>query len=590
MRHQPQHSLAPDIFNLASNLLGSNRYDVAKVSEKETIATSVDTAVEKIKGNEGNLWVYPAINTEAYAKTMGNYRKYIALKNLAVAEDNEAIKEWNCNVRKFKEQNLQAHKRQNIVTPAQLEYSKLFSKLNKDLITTEYNTKVDLETIQHGMIFEKKKLATIKPITEHIFSAILFIYNQQLEKKNNRLISINYNQKSPLEPLKLNSWKVTQLKRDGLNTVNFTSKTIRNHRDRLLEFGVFQEKHFSGSYRGVEIVINPEILVIKELFFNKTAVIDNQLVTRDKCKFLPDNNVILTRTFIKEKEKKQNMERPSGYPSNLFFTGTPHSKPENKNWGGAADENNPSEAYEPTLSNKLQNLVLNPQDLIERLTRKEYNGYKPIGISTLYAEATNGTMTNDEFHDLFLQEFLKELQGKIYQKSNVYQGNWAKCYYLVKKQYCINFAGNAFNKTILVDKLVEIRWSINWAKGWFNKNQKINPLFPADYLDITRKTKNEIGFKYAMLKYNQQAENHRKYEVTKRQQVKNADTRKINANHSKKVNTEINRFLNNKITMDQLFNYVEKNLPKHFYEQLPNLIEKQELKLASQKFNIIFKI
>ena len=49
-------------------------------------------------------------------------------------------------------------------------------------------------------------------------------------------------------------------------------------------------------------------------------------------------------------------------------------------------------------------------------------------------------------------------------------------------------------------------------------------------------------------------------------------------NHAKKCENEVNRFFKNKITLPQLFDYVEKNLPATYLEKLPQMIEKKCLK------------
>lgn len=563
------------IFNLASNLFDSNRFEIPVVEAKKSIKEKIKCQLAILPDDHGKqMAVYPAIVGEAMSQTMDKYRKFVALKNIDCKTANQEINSFNANVLEYREAGL---------NEVQIQFSELFIKNNKLLAPTQYNQKVLEFCKDYGPIVEKKKLVTIKPATELFFQNILFLYNQQLMKKNTRHMSIKLTSKMPLEPFKLNSWKVTQLKRDGVKSLDFCPKTIRNHRDRLIEFGIFTDYHFAGTFRGVQLLINSEILVTKDLFFGNSAITDNQLLKVERCKVLPDNNDNLTRTFIKESEKKQNAsdfsEDKVSLPLDPFifsFTRTPKTNQLEKTGGAAAV---------PTNSSKLENLIINEQELFEQLTSRNFSEYRPIDIRVLYQEATSGTLSDYEFHSLFIREFLKEAQKNIYKTAPVYKGSWAKAFYIINESYGIKYNGDKYNgipydKNSILGLWKKCRFGLKWARDWYAKNPKIKPLFPNQYFDRTRKDKREIGFEYAKSKYDQHLKTVANSDLRRRKREAAAELRKQTINHSKKCKTAVNRFFANKITLTELHDYVEKNLPKQFIEKLPQMITKKEEEIA----------
>ena len=72
---------------------------------------------------------------------------------------------------------------------------------------------------------------------------------------------------------------VTQLKRKEINSIDICTKTVRNHRQRLEEAGVFTEYHFAGRNRPVEVHINPEILTVLDMKTSKLKNDENKIVS-----------------------------------------------------------------------------------------------------------------------------------------------------------------------------------------------------------------------------------------------------------------------------------------------------------------------
>lgn len=563
------------VFSLASNLFGFGN-TIEKKKTLERIATTVATSLQL---DNRIMAVYPAISIEAFSITMDNYRKYIAGYNFKTNAENDLIDKHNANVRCFI--------RQNELNEIQKEFSTLFVKNKQSLKAREYNGNVDDFCKDYGMILYKKKIQTVKYATELVFQNLLHLYNSQLMKRNEQYMKLGVTAIRPIEEFKINSFLVTELKRNGINSLDLCTKTVRNHRQRLQECGVFVDYVFKGQNRPVEVHINAEILTVLDLKTSKLTIAKNQRLTSENEKVLPDNNEN-TRTVLNEYQKKENVkniplfnkEFPSVTPSYLFFTGTPASKEQNPTEGAGAESVKVSE----TLSEKLQNLILHPQELAVNLANKEYNNYKPIDIRYLFKEAYSGTMLKEDFRELVIQDFFKSI-SKIYKNTTPFVGSWKKAIALYMQNKWIAFTGEAFNKASIVEDVQQMRWRAEWARKWFVKNE-FPPLFPYDYFDMTRKTSKEVGFEYTKAKWGEHLQGKAKYEALKKKQEANAVRRKVAINYAKKCENEVNRFFKNKITMPQLFDYVEKNLPVEYLEKLPKMIEKKSLKMNEKTINI----
>lgn len=572
MRTGTQQKIDDRVFSLASNLFG-----FGNTEEKKQIEQTIAIQNNSLQLDNRIIAVYPAIIEEAFSATMDNYRKYIASYNFKSQAENELIQKHNTSVEQFC--------KQNPLTEVQTAFRKVFLSSKKNLKPRAYNEAVNEFCKNYGLIIAKKKIQTVKYATEIVFQNLLHLYNSQLMKRNEKFIKSGITAKRPIQEFKVNSFLVTELKRKDTHSIDICTKTVRNHRQRLEEAGVFVDYHFAGQNRPVEVHINPEILVVLDIKTSKLKSTENKIVRIEYWNLLPDNNEN-TGTILNEYQKNENVEnisqgiRSSGEaltPSYLFFSTRTHaSKQENPNQGAGAQ----NVKVQNTLSEKLLNLIVHPQELAVNLASGEYLNYKPIDIRYLFKEAFSGTLTNDEFRELAIQDFFKTI-SKIYRFSTPFAGSWKKAITLYYQNKWIAFTGNSFNKSVLVDEIQQMRWRIEWARKWFMKNQ-FPPLFPYEYFDMTRKTAKEVGFEYTKAKWNEHLQAIAKYDALKKKQECNAVRRKEKINHAKKCETALNRFFKNKVTYTQLYDYVEKNLPKEYIEKLPDLILKKSLQ-ANEK-------
>lgn len=593
MRREKFEIESKDYFNLARNLFGIETPEESKL--KTSIATSV--TVENLKPvqekeNDKRIFaVYPAIIEEAFVQTMDNFRKFVALKNFAYKEENYNINSYNNNVIAFRKLN-------NALCFDMQNNVEAFIKNRKTLSPTDYNEQVEKFNSEFGNLIRKKKLITIKPTAELVFQNFICIYNQQLMKKNQRYIGIQFKERTPLEPFKVNAWRVTQLKRNGVQSLPLCKKTILNHRKRLEEFGVFVDYHFINSSHAVEVHINPDILVIKDLNNSQIVVSENQRVISESGKIVPNDNDTLTRTFkneVKNEKKVENFlvdkEFPAVTPFNFIFTGTPTRTKEENYGAGAPPENTaisdvPAQQLQKTIDNNLLETIVEDSVFAKQLENCEFNNYTPIDLRILYKVAYRGAITRDQYFDIVMIDYFKSLQKNIYRKGDVYFGSWYNAIKLFRIQRWNLFTGDKFQPANLFEEITQYRWRIQWARNWYRKNPNVTPLFPNQYLDVTRKTSKEVGFEYTKEKWLEQKREIEKYDALQAKQALDGKKRSIEANHNKKMELHLNRFFKNKITLTQLYDFVEKNLPANFSQKLPELIESKYLKINQKSIAI----
>lgn len=553
MRHSNQR-LNDRVFSMASTLFG--------LSEKQELPKQTRL-----------MAVYPVIIEKAFASTMDNYRKFIAAYNQKVKEENKQIDKHNTEVADYC--------KNNMLTEVQTQFRKVFLQKEKTFPTAkQYNIAVLDFCNTYGQIIPQKKIQSVKYTTELVFQNLLHLYNSQLFKRNEKFMKVGLQSERPIQEFKINSLLVTQLKRNEVNSLAICSKTVRNHTKRLKEAGVFVEYHFSGRNRAVEVHLNPEILVVLDVFDSKIKTTTNQQVTFLKGKVLPDNNDS-TRTNKNESKKKENVKNISlGFRSSsealtpfvFSFTGTHASNTEDLHQGAGEKA--------VSTSDKLQELIIHPQELAENLASGVYLNYKPIDIRLLYNEAFSGTLTSEEFRELVIQDFFKSI-SKIYRFSSPFVGSWKKAINSYYETKWLSFTGNSLNKNVLIDHITQMRWRIEWARKWFVKNQ-FSPLFPSDYFDPTRQNAKEVGFEYTKIKWKEHLASKEKYITLKQKQLGEATKRKAQINHAKKCETALKRFFKDKMTYTELYNYVQHNLPKEFLEKLPDLILKKSLQVTQK--------
>ncbi len=598
------------VFNMAPNLFGTQ----GKPNADQF------TSLPKPLANDGTkiYAVYPTITSEAFSMTMDNYRNHVAAYNFKTVAENEANAKYNLQIDKFL--------KENPLTEIQRTAIRFFHGKYRNTFSRVFNEEAEKYNLEFGMIIKLRKIQTVKPSTELVFQNFLHLYNTQLMKRNTQYMRFRITTPRPIEAFKVNAHHVTSLKRGEFLSLDLCKKTIRSHRERMEEAGILVDYHFSGAQRPVEMQISPTILVVLDMKTSKFVVAENQHVTPPNGKVLPDNNDN-TRTIINECEIKENVknhsqdkEFPAVTPFSFVFYKNTSSKEQKENFpppppgvkfsrklpplatsagkynqtttaGAVINENfqqNSAAAIavengdggskrRNTISDQLESFVIHNQDLAEGLARGDYNNYTPIDMRWLEVEAYSGTLLNEQFRTIALQDFFKNV-AKLYKNSTPFAGSWKKAINLYFENKFISFTGNAFNKSVILDDIKGLRWRLEHVRKYSARNPDWQMLFPAQYFDFSRLDRKEGGFEYTKKAHAR----HEKYkadaEVRKRRNEAAAELRKKTVNYSKKCETEIRKFFKQKITFQQLIDYVDNNLPSQFKDQLPKMIERMSLK------------
>ncbi|WP_330442048.1 hypothetical protein [Flavobacterium sp. C4GT6] len=554
---------------LAINLFG------AGTPQQKEEKQSIKEVARNIAADNCIKAVYPAFTDEAFSKTMNNYRAFIAEYNTRTHEENEAIKSHNDKVKQL----LQLKENEKL-TEDKAVFIQFFPKRYKNLSDREYNKEIEKQPAELQKLLLKRRIQTVKYSTEQIFQNMLHVYNSQLMKRNREYMGLGVRTLRPIQDLDVNAYFLTNLKRNNVHSLAICSKTVRNHRRRLEEAGVFVNSRFEGHTKGVKVVLNPEIIAIFDLQTNKYASTENQPVTPQEGKKFPDTNET-TGAYKDEYKKSKDATHSFGDKEFPPVTGSFHYKTvfykntggnvENSPVGGAAQD----VKKEKTLSDKLRERIIHRHELALGLSDGDYNNYIPIDIRILQKEAFSGTLTNEEYIELFIQDLFKTAT-KLYRDATIYPGCWKNALNHWMQNKFRTYNGLPFNKASVFDSIQEIRWRLEHARKWFMRTG-VTPLYPSNYFDITRKTNKEIGFEYTKKAW----QNHLKYmesaPVKKRQMERKAALRLQDINHAKKYENQIKRFLKNKIALPDLIDYVQNNLPAQFYAKLPETLKNLEL-------------
>lgn len=600
--------LNPKVFSMAANLFGIPE---PQSTEPRPLPSEINSDPDRI------MAVYPSITGEAFTKTMDNYRIFVATYNFTAKAENALLEQYNNTVQKnWASGNL---------TEVQIKFAQLFRKNHGHDYNRVWNEKAEAFNQEYGMLIEKKKIQTIKPQTELIFQNFLFLYNRQLMKRNEQQMRLRLNAVRPLQEFKVNPYHITELKRNQVASIDLCTKTIRNHRERLQEVGILMDYNYTNPFRPVALHINPKILVIFDINSKKLTTSENQHVTPVNGKELPHTYYENTRTIKNECEIKENA---SDFPDKEFAPLTTNSFVFYKNTAGK-DDNSPmppapadvkiSETL-PQLSSPagrfaapttagtvaarfipvatagqdkpdctrsetpktkseiLQELIVDPQQLAVELAQQKHFGYVPIDLRHFEREAFTGTMTQEDFRQLVIQDFFKSA-AKLYRETSPWAGSWKKAINLYYERKFVRWNGNSFNKADILQDIPELRWRLENVRKYQLRNPDWQLLFPNQYFDFSRDSAKEGGFEYTVKAWKSHLSYMAGKEARKRRTEAEAERRKRKINHAKKCENEIKRFFKNKISIEQLHDYVHNNLPDEFKLKLPEMMERIKLNL-----------
>lgn len=566
-QHEPRSIsslLASDIFGQRNPLHNGNGVTTERQrrSVRKTDRSERRVFTDESESPSETRCIWPYITREAFAATLDNYRQYIYRYNQKIKVLNAEIERFNAMI--------DEQPKDEILT----KFAAVFIAKNCHHKPIIYNQLADEFNNERGLAIKKKPLPTVKYTSEKVFQEMLHVYAGQLAARSSEFIRLGITEPTPIPMLDITSSRLTGLRRGEAKSIDVCNATIRNHRARLEEAGVLIDYTFRGHKSGVRMRINPEILVV---FDGKTQMFvgsENQCVSHEMCKKVSDNNEA-TRALnnnIKNNENADGDSPMKGTPQaaddlSLFYKNIPTQG----NFTGAAAPE--SVKISGSASDKLYDLVEHPQELATKLADGHYNGYSPIDIRILRREAYYGTLSREQFQEVVIQDFMKTA-ARLYRGSTPFPGSWKVAYTnWIEKRFFVSNGNGKFliKKDLMVDLLQEYRWRLANAEKWFRKTG-IKPLYPSHYFDFTRTDKKEIGFEYtrkAWLTHLKYLESKPKKE---RSAKKAAEARKQRIDYSRRYENQINRFFRNRITFDELFDYVRTNLPVQYQEKLHQTI------------------
>ncbi|PKH52438.1 hypothetical protein CXF68_17835 [Tenacibaculum sp. Bg11-29] len=588
-----QHTIKNFIDNAYRNKLTNTQYNKA-VEEFNTAHGLLLLKRGNEHENEQKQYTYinyPYLDRQAVKGTMDKYRQYVFTYNEKTDVENDEIRKYNNTIVKNHFQLSETQKKRKAV----------FQKQNKKEFSRNYNELV-IEENKENAIIQKKAIQKIKYSSELVFHVLVGFYVSQLRTRNAYLLEMNKSTstlKNSLPKLKIDHRKLATHTIADIPRLSICKKTAQNHIKRLREANILINYLRINQNKPISVNFNSQIIEVLEGNPPKSQLIQNKSFNSLIEKSLHDNNDTTRTKILKEKEIKDCANSTALNKCGSMLVNENESNTERlaggyKNTKGISNEKQNSFGGEKKIklpdflnktpkpiktTNQLTNNFLNKlkddQTLAKKLAAGEYDHYKGERYDYLLKIVQYGLLSTEDFKQVILQDFIKS-SAKIWKKHNVYVGDWKNTINRLKDQMFVNMV----NKETVINKLKEYRWKLEFARNWFLKKEEVNALFPFAYFDKTRTKSNELGF-YGLhsvwkshLKYKEQKNTDKKQE----QQDSNARKRRLSA--QKKLTRAISKYELGTYNQEQLFNYVQDNLPHEYLLLLPNLIKNQNTNLA----------
>ncbi|WP_271406961.1 hypothetical protein [Tenacibaculum soleae] len=534
---------------------------------------------------------YPFLDRMAVKNTMDNYRQYVYKYNENVAIENNSIRKYNNTIVKHHLQ----------LTDAQKKRKAKFMAANKREFARNYNEMVVVENNLDAIV-PKKTIQKIKYSSELVFHVLLGFYVSQLKTRNAYLLEMNRTTsvlKNSLPKLKIDSRKLATHKIADIPRLSICKKTAQNHIKRLREAGILMNYTFVNQNKPISVNFNNKIITILDGNLPKLQISEKQAVTPPTSKSLRDNNDTTRTKILKEKEIKDCANSTAlnkcgsmlanGNESNAEclaggYKNTKGISTEKENCNG--NENKiklPDFLNNKTVPKRKTNLftdnftskLADESELAKQLAAGNFNNYKGLRYDYLLKVEQYALVSNEEFKQIVIQDFIK-IAAKIWKNHSVYVGEWRKTINTLKTQMFANIV----NKSTVIEKLKEYRWKLEFARKWFAKKTEVNALFPFAYFDKTRTKSNELGFYGLHSVWKSHLKYQEKKKVETKKQIQESTARKRRLSAQKKLTNAISKYELGKYNYEQLFNYVQDNLPNEYLILLPSLIKNQNTNLA----------
>ena len=526
-------------------------------------------------------FVHPILTPKDFKETISRYNLHIKKYNIQVWMDNAGVRDYNREVIK--------NRKKITVSTEQKVKEMIWKEKNKDLSPEEFNEEVERYNQKYGLQLRKRNLRQpVKPESEKFFVAFLHQLNMQLFRKKEQRARLGVHVQGEIPKVDIYPNKVVEAERDGYRTLPVSVETVRHHRERLEEAGVLLDYQFRGPNRAVKMRINPDILIVTDNGVPKNAVAENQKVTGKITKKVPHNNVSSRNTVLEEnkiRDKGVVAPAPTDNICTEKSTKTPNRQGGQnsdtpvktggnykKNSPGPRDSTAPSstQSEKNELSTALAASLEDPTDLVRQLSSGKHEKYRQISTRICRQEAYYGAMHPDDFKELAIHDIFK-FSSSIFADLQVYPGSWMNAFKIWKKEKFKNFNGYTLSKPNIFEQWQKMILVLKEVKKFKKNHPEWEPHYPSLYFDPTRTFKENNSFEYAYRFFRLEDE-----------KVENLQKRKIQAKKSlrhktdvKKAQDQIRRFLDGRISIDRVYEYVEQNCDRQVYQNLDKLIRKE---------------
>ena len=518
------------------------------------LSTNVANTVVSTKKSP-NYFNYPYIDGQSFNMAMVNYCQKVFEYNAWVEKENIAVKSYN-----------------NLVT-AQMEATpptdKLLAtvgKFLKSIVTLpakHYNSSVEAFNKEHTPLATKKPTVTIKPVTEMIFRVILVFYTQQLKQRNLTRMEIGISCAGTLPQAQLNSYEIGMHKLNEIPRLNMNKRTIQRHLKRLLEAEILVGYIFKGTKRPTVAYISNEVLLVKDSQENLKIFTENQpfnLLPTTGCRNI--NHITSTKINNIKTREVNNLPVANFHKDSLSnkITTTQDGRYENTKKGKRnSDLSQEFNANSEFLKQRIQE----QNKLAADFEAKKHKNTPTLPVNVLQQEAQSGTLSREEFKTLLIQDFFI-YSSKLWANSTPYAGSFIKAMRMFEENEFQSPNGSLYHKDTMLKSIIKYRWMVDRAASWLKNHGKYT-LYPHLYFDFTRTEKHEGGFWHWSNRYENQQARKKKAQNNKVSLVAKGKARK--SDHRKAVK-HINKYLNKKMNLTELQEYIAANLPNKFTEKL----------------------
>lgn len=522
-------------------------------------------------------FVHPIFTRQDFANTLQNYNQHIKKYNLKLWIENAGVRKYNKAV-------IRARKGASIPMEQKVR-EQIWKETNKDLSAEAYNEAVEAYNLENGLQLRKKSLSQpVKPDSEKYFQAFLYQYNSQLFRRKACRAQLDVYVPGELPQFDLYPNKIIEVERNGVRNLPVSVETIRHHRERLEEAGVFTHSLYRGATRAVKMTFNASILSITDNGLPKNTATDNQLLTRERTNKVPHNNVSSREHVLKkDKVREEGVVTPEkGAPTNFNGTGTSTKTPKRQDGKKPDPLNNPDADYRKKInqaansdtknevSELLATRIQEKKDLVRGLSAGDFDKYQRVPEKMAMQEAFRGALHPDDYKELAIQDIFR-FAAIIFTALNVHPGSWMNAYKLWLNEKFKSPNGYTLNKANIYSQWMHYIEILKEVRKFTKNHPEWQPHYPSQYFDPARKFKENNSFEYAS----------RHFRLGEKE-TNTAQQRRIKAGKSLKIKTDvkkaqeqIKRMISGKISLDQLFDYVQQNCDKQVQKNLDKLVKRE---------------